>query len=99
MPKRSDRRRVLFASGDRCDVVFDLDGSGGAVVEVKDGEHDGELVRGVYQAVKYRALMEAEKGQGSEYPVRAFLVAYRMPDYISQLGSRFDVDCRRVSIP
>ena len=88
-----------FISGDRCDVVFDLGREGIAVVEIKDGEHDGELVRGIYQVVKYRALMMAEKGKGEEYPVKAFLVAYKIPDYVAQLGGSFDVDCRRVCLP
>ena len=57
--KRTGAIEFVFVSGDRCDVVFDLDEAGGAVVEVKNGNHDGELVKGVYQAVKYRALMAA----------------------------------------
>lgn len=88
-----------FISGDRCDVVFDLGQAGVAIVEVKDGEHDGELVRGIYQAIKYRALMVAEKGHGGDYPVSAFLIAHKMPDYVKQHGRRFDVDCRQESLP
>jgi hypothetical protein len=88
-----------FISGDRCDVVFDLGRVGMVVVEIKDGKHDGELVRGIYQAVEYRALMAAEKGQGEKYAVRALLVAHQIPDYIAQLASRFDIDCRQVSLP
>ena len=88
-----------FISGDRCDVVFDLGRVGMVVVEIKDGKHDGELVRGIYQALKYRALMTAEKGQGEEYAVRALLVAYEMPDYVAKLASRFDIDCSQVSLP
>jgi hypothetical protein len=97
--QKPGKTEFLFISGDRCDVVFDLGQAGFAVVEVKDGEHYVELVRGIYQAVKYRALMIAEKGQGEDYPVRAFLIAHKMPDYIEQLGSRFDIDCRRVDRP
>jgi hypothetical protein len=84
----------LFVSGDRCDAVFDLSPAGYAVVEVKDGEHAGELVRGIYQAIKYRALMMAEKGQGEEYPVRAFLVAYEIPSEIVNYARRFGVACK-----
>jgi hypothetical protein len=97
--KEPGQKEFFFVSGDRCDVVFDLGEDGVAIVEVKDGEHDGELVRGVYQAVKYRALMMAEKGRGEAYSVRAFLVANKMPDYVKQFGSRFDIDCRQVSLP
>jgi hypothetical protein len=73
--KEPGQKEFLFASGDRCDVVFDSGENGVVIVEVKDGAHDGELVRGVYQAVKYRSLMVAEKGQGEAYSVRAFLAA------------------------
>jgi hypothetical protein len=88
-----------FISGDRCDVVFDLGREGMTVVERKGGKHDGELVRGIYQAVKYRALITAEKGQGEKYAVRALLVAHEMSDYIAKLASRFDIDCRQVRLP
>jgi hypothetical protein len=43
--------------------------------------------------------MVAEKGQGEAYSVRAFLAAQTMPDYVRQLGSRFDIDCHQVSLP
>jgi hypothetical protein len=59
-------KEYLYVSGDECDVVFDLPDGNSAVVEVKDGRGaKGELVKGIYQAVKYRALMVAEKGQGA----------------------------------
>jgi hypothetical protein len=93
------RTEFGFISGDRCGIVFDLGRMGIVVVEVKDGEHDGELVRGIYQSVKYRTLMTAQKGQGEGYPVRALLVAYTMPDYVAQLASRFGIDCHQVSLP
>ena len=62
-------------SGDRCDVVFDLGELGYAVVEIEDGQR-GELVKGINQAVKYRALMEAEKGHGEPVSVSLTPVAF-----------------------
>jgi len=85
-------QEYLFISGDRCDIVFDLGGDGDAVVEIKDQQR-GELVRGIYQAVKYRALMEAEKGLGEGYPVSAHLVSQYMDDDIRALAKRFQVQC------
>lgn len=69
-----------FPSGDRCDVVFTNGKDGYAVVEIKTGDKPiGDLVSGVYQAIKYRALLQAVKGLGKKIPVKAFLVAYEMP--------------------
>ena len=69
---------------------FDLGELGTAVVEVKNGER-GELVKGVYQAVKYRALMEAEKGHGESYPVKAILVAFEIPEDIAAFAEKLGV--------
>lgn len=88
-------QEYLFISGDRCDIVFDLGGDGHAVVEIKDQQR-GELVRGIYQAVKYRALMEAEKGLGQPYPVSAHLVSHYIDDDIRALAKRFQVHCHTV---
>jgi len=88
-------QEYLFVSGDRCDVVFDLGEAGHAVVEIKDRER-GDLLRGIYQAVKYRALMEAEKGLGEGYPVSAHLVSHCMDDDIRALAKRFQVHCHTV---
>lgn len=91
-PIEPGEQEYLFVSGDRCDVVFDLGENGYAVVEIKNDER-GDLVRGIYQAVKYRALMEAEKGHGEHHQVRACLVAYDIPDDIAALAKRFDIRC------
>lgn len=81
----------LFLSGDRCDVIFDLKTSH-AVAEIKNGFR-GELVKGIHQAIKYRALMIAEKGHGVEYPVRAFLVAYQIPKDINDYAEKYNIRC------
>jgi hypothetical protein len=84
-----------FVSGDKCDVVFELGELGTAVVEIKNGER-GELVMGIYQAIKYRALMEAEKGHGQPHPVQAHLVAYEMPKDIEDFASQFNIKCHQI---
>ena len=90
-------QEYLFVSGDRCDVVFDLGGLGYAVVEIKDGER-AELVKGIYQTVKYRALMEAEKGHGQPVSVAAHLVALdEIPGDVRGLARKLDVGCHIVS--
>lgn len=85
-----------FISGDRCDVVFDLRDLGAAVVEIKP-EILGDLVRGVHQAIKYRALMEAEKGRGEPFDVVAILVSHGIPDEIVKYANRFGIQCQVVT--
>lgn len=88
-----------FASGDRCDVIFmDEDPQkGGIVIEVKKGPELGELGKGVFQAIKYRALLAAEKGRGKPYSVRAYLVAYNIPPEIIDYAALFDIICLKIS--
>ena len=57
----------------------------------------GELGKGIFQAIKYRALMEAKKGDGQPYPVAAYLVAYEMSADIEEIAARFDITCVQVS--
>ena len=88
--KSAGGTEVELLSGDRCDVVFWMPIV--AVAEIKNGER-GELVKGIYQAVKYRALLEAQKGFGERYPVMAYLVAYQIPDDIARFAQRFQIRC------
>ena len=67
-----------FASGDSADVVFETD-QGFFGVEVKSiVSCDNDLSRGLYQAVKYQALLRAEqKAMGTPPTARAILVCER----------------------
>lgn len=85
-----------FLSGDECDVVFEVSDDKAVVVEIKNGER-GELVKGIYQAIKYRALMIAQKGQGKNCDVTAFLVAYNIPDNIAEFARIFDINCKIIT--
>lgn len=91
-------KEYLFPSGDECDVIFGLAGNTYAVVEIKNGDGgDGELIKGVYQAVKYRALMEAEKGHGRPVKVHAFLVAYNITRDVEDLAKRLGIVCSTIN--
>lgn len=91
---KKSSKEYMFPSGDECDVIFELAGDTYAVVEIKNGdEGDGELIKGVYQAVKYRALMEAEKGHGGPVKVHAFLVAYGITKDAEDLASKLGISC------
>lgn len=83
----------MFIAGDRADIVFGTGPDAWTVVEIKNGEI-GELVKGVYQAIKYRALLQAEKGHGISVQVDAILVAYEIPSDISFFAAKFGIRCR-----
>lgn len=95
-PDKEPETEFRFLSGDRCDVVMDLGKEGWAVIEIKQGQR-GELVKGIYQAIKYRALMQAQEGRGQACNVKAFLVAYRIPFDIREYAERFKIGCREVT--
>jgi hypothetical protein len=89
----SAQMEYLFVAGDRADIVFGTGPDAWAVVEIKNGEI-GELVKGVYQAIKYHALLQAEKGHGISPQVDAILVAYEIPSEISFFAAKFGIRCR-----
>ncbi len=83
-----------FVSGDRVDIAFDVGGRARAVVEVETYFAEP----GVYQAIKYRALMEAERGLplGSG-EVAGVLVAHACDARARALAERYGV--RIVIVP
>jgi hypothetical protein len=91
----ASQMEYLFVAGDRADIVFGIGPDTWAVVEIKNGEI-GELVKGVYQAIKYRSLLQAEKGHGVPIKVNAILVAYEIPSDISFFAAKFGIRCRIV---
>ncbi len=82
----------LFLSADRCDILIELFGNSAAIVEIKVRQR-GELVKGIYQLVKYRALLEAERTHGGTYPVELHLVAYDIPQDIQDFAKKFNISC------
>ena len=77
-----------FLSGDRVDVKFDLPDGTAAVVEV-------ETIcplPGAHQAVKYRALLEVERGDElGAGNVQAILVAHRFDKETKDLAQRYNI--------
>ena len=69
-------------SGDRLDVYFQLKDGTQVAVEVKSEiSDDADILRGIYQCVKYDAVLKAERcvhcGKGDNYPVKVILVLER----------------------
>ena len=76
-----------YRTGDRVDVFFS---GGGRDVTVVEAELEGEeeLITGIHQAIKYRALAAAERGLPNVGPstrVGAAVVAFEV-DYRAAIG-------------
>jgi len=84
-----------FVSGDIVDIMF-VGADGYAVVEVEiEGER--ETLEGLFQAVKYRALLEAELTLNrSTKSVEAFLVAYDIPAVVAEAARTLGVKAIKV---
>lgn len=85
----------LFISGDRCDVLFDNPQKVFAIAEIKNGD-DGELTRGIYQLIKYRALLAAEE-ELEELQPQIHLVAYSISSSVVSLAQKFGIACHIVT--
>ena len=72
--ERKDEHTIL--SGDRLDVYFKLNDGKQVAVEVKSRiSDDADILRGIYQCVKYKAVLAAEcLAHGENANVDAFLV-------------------------
>ena len=106
-PERVDKRlrdvdsetEVELLSGDRVDVVYRSKGEIVAI-EVKSRDSDwADLQRGIYQCVKYRAVIEAqEKEKKSGLRVRTLLVTESLlPVGLAQTAKRLDIPHLRVT--
>lgn len=90
LPKDNGRGQTeyLFASGDKADIVF-ITANGYLGVEVKSIiSNDADLNRGIFQAVKYQALLRSEqKAVCSSPTARAVLVTERsLPTALQNLA-------------
>jgi hypothetical protein len=87
-------KEAPLPSGDRVDVMFDTPRRLIAV-EVKSSiSNHVDLTRGLFQCVKYRAVMEAERGVvGARYSINALLVVgRRFSASLRPLGSSLGVE-------
>lgn len=90
----------LFASGDKADVVFETE-NGYLGVEVKSIiSNDSDLNRGLFQSVKYQALLRAEqKAVLSPPTARAVLVTERsLPAALQNLADVLGIAVYVVSV-
>lgn len=52
---------------------------------------------GIYQAVKYRALLQTEEGHSKPVYVDSSLVAYQIPAEVSSFAAKFRIRCKIIS--
>ena len=83
----------VFASSDRADVMFRHDAKSIAV-EVKTSEaSDAELSRGIYQCVKYRALLRAELKASGKIPNgwSVLVTDRRLPSDLNEVADLLEI--------
>ena len=84
---------VTLASADRVDVVY-YGPNITVVLEVKSiDSNDEDIRRGVFQCVKYRAVMEAMQ-KNTNTPVEAFLVTQKkLPSDLNTIAKLNNIRC------
>ena len=84
------------ASGDWVDVVFERRGLGLAVEVKPHHAPEGDMLRGVFQCLKYRIVLEAEAAlKGEDMAVRALLVLGRAPtEKVVEVANRLGVSLK-----
>lgn len=97
---RQGQTEYLFASGDKADIVFETE-NGYLGVEVKSIiSNDADLNRGLFQAVKYQALLRSEqKAVLSPPSARAVLVTERsLPAALQNLADILGIAVYVISV-
>jgi hypothetical protein len=87
-----------FITGDKVDILFPLESDEWAMVVVKDGKHPGELLRALYEIIKYNSLFKAEAGKGSNVTINNYLVADEIPKGIRDFAAKFYINCYPLSV-
>lgn len=96
LPKNNKKGNIeyIFASGDKADIVFETKHGflGAEVKSIKS--NDADLNRGIFQAIKYQALLRAEqKALDSAPNARAVLVTEReLPLSLQNLADRLGIE-------
>lgn len=95
-----NQTEYLFASADRADVVI---GTGNVLwgIEVKSFiSNDADLLRGIFQAVKYQALLRAElKAKGCLPAAYGVLVVEReLPEELQNMADDLDIEVYEVKV-
>jgi hypothetical protein len=91
----------LLPSADRLDVFFRLTDNTHVAVEVKPStSDDSDINRGIFQCVKYRAVMKAWRlAEGADYDVKVvFVTARELSDVQTRLVSMLSIEHKLLKI-
>jgi hypothetical protein len=96
--KAHTETELELASGDRVDVAYSIDGwTLGIEVKSRDSNF-ADLRRGIFQCVKYRAVLEAqEHSTGGEVEV-LLVTETKLPPELAKLAARLEVPTKQVTI-
>lgn len=91
----------ILPSGDRLDVYFELTNGTKVAVEVKPStSDDADITRGLFQCIKYKAILEAlSKADGTNARVKAILVTTReFSDLHKRLIDLLRIDIQKIDL-
>ncbi|WP_422133980.1 hypothetical protein [Endozoicomonas sp. ALD040] len=96
----STEQEYLFASGDRADIVFSTDHNIYAVEVKSIRSNKDDLNRGIFQCIKYQALLRAEqRALGKPPTARAMLVTEReLPLSLQNLADTLSIYCYVIAV-
>ena len=93
------KTEVPLLSGDRVDVVYCANGTIIAIeVKSRDSNKD-DLLRGIYQCVKYGAVLSAENLENSVQVSTLLVTESQLPEDYRELAERLNVEHCVVDIP
>lgn len=89
---------VDLLSGDRVDVVYyAAERTIGLEVKSKDS-NEADITRGIYQCVKYRAVMRAMDPRDDAHITAILVTEQKLPGYLNELAKRLEVPHKLVSL-
>ncbi|MBJ3764390.1 hypothetical protein ILP92_16745 [Maribius pontilimi] len=88
---------VDLLSGDRVDVVYYASESTIALEVKSKDSNEADLTRGIYQCVKYRAVMHAMDPRDDAEITAILVTEQKLPGYLKELAKRLNVPHKLVS--
>lgn len=92
---KTTETEYILPSGDRLDVYFELYDGTQVAIEVKPSiSPDQDLTRGIFQCVKYRAVMDAIRAiESDDYKIKVLLVsAKKLSSQNQSLAEELNID-------